>query len=535
MARGTSGKKINDPSDNWWSGGKTAWGSYDKEDEEMTGAFRDWARTNDNYHWGKFVDDNKQVSKAWAKKQKWDENKPQDGYTDLDKWSFGKDYYEKAGKPNQGNYQAWDMRKVVNQHEQYAPTAGFSDDDIATTHLFKHPKIGTNEKLADRVHMKSFNIPYVQDKWASHYNAIHGTSDSAAEGLAKFDHINNPAGAANNQDAAQKFKDKKTQEVQNVIKDGGGNVQGQWGDNYDGQDLWGLAKSGEPGAMKALHGRIKTNKDTGGEITRDTFNQIAGRELSYEDAKTVGWRGDQGSWDRGLMKGPDVEITPVDRIVVNDPPKKDKDDIKFSTGQEAFENIPKYPPGYGERIGAPPDSVPIKDREVDNYQDRIFTDREGYESERDRVRNRDGRISIDFGWTEPNLTPRPPKHPSRPPSAVTMPKWKKDPNQASGREYDTNPIKAWSPQKETRYSPVSVPAQVDNYQDRIFTSREGMGSTPQANPRGIGNVGRSSSNYFNDRLDSIQSKLTSKYGFEMPGNKKRPQYWGPIGGPVPYQ
>ena len=243
----TRGSYEKDPSkSNWWSSGKKAWGSYDKNDDKMTGAYKDWVMSKDNYHWGKFVDDNKYVSEEWAKKQKGDENKPQDGYTDLDKWSFGKDYYgENAEKNNWrvgsnviNNAGGWNMRKVVNQHEQYAPTAGFSDDDIATTHLFKHPKIGTNEKLADRVHMKSFNIPYVQDKWASHYNAIHDNPRETRETFGP------QSSTANNQDAAQKFKDKKVEEVMH-----GGGGSSEPGPNPNQNTSQGSSNPGVPTAQ----------------------------------------------------------------------------------------------------------------------------------------------------------------------------------------------------------------------------------------------------------------------------------------------
>ena len=793
-------------SDNWWSGGNTAWGGYDKKDEKMASAYKDWAMSKDNYHWGKFVDENKQVSDAWSKHQKWDENKPQDGYTDLDKWSFGQDYYGRNSDPKAGNYQAWNMRKVADQHAEWAPSAGFSDDDIVATHSFKHPKIATNEKLAGREHWKSFDMPAVQDKWASHYNTIYGTSDSAAEGLAKFDHINNSEktmkkkanddwmsgsvggqeGPPQQQTEAQKFKDKKTQQVQNAIqqgggggysepgpnpyqntsqgerniqgvkrhsqvmgpqsdqptssspmlqrnpteapdtnweeytksqpdlyydwydgghrdnmtmgeygkkhydeygkaegrmtdwssddegadfeaytrgnedlyqawvdsidlnnpvtaaafgekhwykhgkaegrtlnqvqqaqdfkdqktkevqetiKNGGGNIQGQWGDAYDGQDLWGLAKSGDSDAMKALHGRIQTNLDSEGELTRDTFNRIAGRELSYEDAKTVGWKGDQASWDRGSMKGPDVQIPPVDPIVINDPPRNstivNNDDgseygrttnddwMSGSVGGQEGPPQPnqggskKYPPGYGGSIGSDPwtfRTADFQDSDLDGIDDRdqpgpgqpkgkrtwggdggqegpppppidedrikystgqeAFEDIPGYPgfggsedkrdirpdyfdpAVRDTIRNKDKRISVDFGW---GGSPRKPKTDSS-----GMPKWKPDPNQASGRAYDVNPINGSStfrnnPRLHTFRDDVDF-----GFQDRIFSppGREWPVKQPQANPIGIGNVGGSSSKNYNQRLHEIKSRLTSEHGFEMPGQPKR-SYWRP--------
>ena len=233
-------------------------------------------------------------------------------------------------------------------------------------------------------------------------------------------------------------------------------------------------------------------------------------------------------------KGRDVKITPVESN--------------------------KYPPGYGARIGAPPGSIftmDFQDYDADGIDDR-------YQSGPGQSRAEYGGPPQDFNpgvppngggdikfptaripqgpgtINDPNrisgdyLIPPPrdwsPKRRSRPPSTETMPKWKKDPNQASGREYDVNPIQPWSPQKETRYPPF------DDIYAEAYTQ-------PKANPRGIGNVGRSSSNYFNDRLNNIQSKLTSEYGFEMPGNKERPHdyddianpRWGPInGGPVVY-
>ena len=84
------------PSDNWWSGGNTAWGGYDKKDEKMSGAYKDWAMSNDNYHWGKFVDENKSIQQGW-------ESNRQEGYGDKEKWEYGKDYYSKNSGPKQGS------------------------------------------------------------------------------------------------------------------------------------------------------------------------------------------------------------------------------------------------------------------------------------------------------------------------------------------------------------------------------------------------------------------------------------------------
>ena len=266
----------------------------------------------------------------------------------------------------------------------------------------------------------------------AHWQSQGGDQTAAEFGESHWYSHGKEEGRTLNQQQAQDFKDKKTQEVQNAIKDGGGNVQGQWGDNYDGQDLWGLAKSGEPGAMKALHGRIKTNKDTGGEITRDTFNQIAGRELSYEDAKTAGWKGDQSSWDSGSMKG---------------------DDIKFSTGQEAFENIPPPAPDNKREENPRILSTSANRGEPVKY------------SERDAVRNRDGRISIDFPWQGP--------------------KWR----EGSGGNYEM-------PKQETSYK----------YQEYLDNS----------DPSSNSNKESTNSNNIHNKLKEMQSKMTEKYGFTRP-------------------
>jgi hypothetical protein len=213
-----------------------------------------------------------------------------------------------------------------------------------------------------------------------------------------------------------------------------------WGFYTQATVGWYNEKTGE--RWRANHGGYSPKEGTGWVI--DKGQKFGEPSPPPEDNKPTPGTGSGSNWDKfpPMHGGPVPYDPPISGGPAPIPPTKTQPPKKkeWWEGRNPIQRPISGGPGSRGPVVQP--AV-----EPDYFDPRV----------RDAIRNRDGRISEGFEWINPDVEKRSsriPGMPKAPYEGSRMPEWKRDPSQASGREYDVNPIESpFSPKKKQPFQP----------------------------------------------------------------------------------